>query len=46
MYCYIVQKDDDFYVVRETQREYCVDENEEDDVLSIEKKKTIIMNGI
>lgn len=23
MYCYIVQKDDNFYVVRETQREYC-----------------------
>ncbi len=39
MYCYIVQKDDNFYVVRETQREYCVDENEEDDVLLIEKKE-------
>ena len=39
MYYYIVQKDDNFYVVREAQREYCVDENGKDEVLSIEKKE-------
>ena len=36
-YRYITHKDDEFYIVRERQRKYCVNENKESDFVSIEE---------
>ncbi len=38
-YRYITHKDDEFYIVRERQRKYCVNENKESDFVSIEEKR-------